>query len=143
MGLSLTNSLNDLFSRNVCFLLNCQKVELVDLLTLNLIGSLQQPTKIHRVWRVVWWNDSKNPTVVWEQRTWSTFFGAKSNPIFVRKEHTTRRTVLSWPHYNCVHSVSLPISDLDPMGSKCHLREDTDSWPHFSWKCCWLLVGRN
>ena len=78
-----------------------------------------KPTKTYHMWRVVWWNHSKNPAAVWEQRTWSTFFGAKSNPNLLRKGLPTRRRVLSLSHcqtlsdIQCVHRPSSPISDLD------------------------------
>lgn len=82
----------------------------------------------------------KESNAVWEQRTWSTFLGAESNPNLVRKGFRTWGTgfVPAPGQAVCAHSLSLPVSDLDPLGTKCPLRKDTDPWLCFSWKCCWL-----
>lgn len=82
----------------------------------------------------------KESNAVWEQRTWSTSLGAESNPNLLRKGLPTGNWFCPspWSDTVCAHKLSLPVSDFDPLGTKCPLRKDTDPWLCFSWKCCWL-----
>ena len=103
--LSLTNfAINDLSPTSVCFLLNCQKAELVYLLTLNLIDSLHQLTKV--LSSVVFfrrcisggWCEGMTQRIqlLSENRELDQHsFGAVSNPNLVRKKLPTRGTVVS------------------------------------------------